>query len=123
VDEFFKEMACGDSIFWRFGLPLAIIFPRNFPEKFSNQQYKINPRGTYRGTIMFIRDNYITDACASKFKDMDGKILQMTSNIDNTCDGDLLCNEDKSVMAIFDEEDEESCAIQEGYELINCSTI
>lgn len=74
---------------------------------------------------MFIRDNYIIDTCVSKFKNMDGKILQTTSNIDKTCDGDLLCNEDKSVMVIFDEEDGESCAIQEEkqYELINCSTI
>ena len=74
---------------------------------------------------MFIRDNYIIDTCTSKFKVMDGKILQTTSNIDKTCDGDLLCNEDNSVMVIFNEEDDESCAIQEEnqYDLIICRTI
>jgi len=74
---------------------------------------------------MIIKEDYITDTCASDFKDMDGKILQMISNIDNTYDGDLLCDEDKSLMIILDEEDEESCAIQEEnqYDLITCRTI
>ena len=74
---------------------------------------------------MFIKEDYVTDTCASDFKDMDGKILQMISNVDKSCDGDSLCDEDKSVMVIFDEEDEDSCAIQEEnqYDLIICRTL
>jgi len=75
---------------------------------------------------MYIKEGYITDTCASDYKDKDGAILQMINNIDKTCDGDILCrDEDKSVMVILDEDDEESCAIQEDnqYELIICRTI
>jgi hypothetical protein len=74
---------------------------------------------------MFIKESYITETCVSNYKDMDGEISHMISNIDKTCDGDLLCDEDKSVMVIIDEEDEESCAIQEDtqYELISCRCI
>lgn len=74
---------------------------------------------------MFIKEDYITDTCVSDFKDMDGAILQMISNVDKTCDGDLLCDEDKSVKVILDEEDEDSCAIQEEnqYDLIICRTL
>lgn len=74
---------------------------------------------------MTIRETYMTDTCVSDFKDMDGEILKMISNIDKDCDGDLLCDEDKSVKVILDEEDEESCAIQEEnqYDLIICRTI
>lgn len=64
-------------------------------------------------TMNQTNQKYILDTCASGFKDLDGKILHMTNDIDKICDDDLLCDEDKSVMVIFDEEDEESCAIQE----------
>lgn len=72
---------------------------------------------------MFI--NYITDTCSSDYKDMDGAILQMIDNIDKTCDGDLLCDEDKSVKVILYKEEEDSAAILGGnqYELIICGDI
>lgn len=66
---------------------------------------------------MIIRENYITDTCVADFKDMDGDILKMISNIDNTFE----CGDgDKSVKVIIDEEDEDSAAILEEsqYDLI-----
>ena len=61
--------------------------------------------------MFFIKDSYITDTYATDYKYMDGKISQKTNNMDKTCDGDLLCYEDKSVLGIFDEEKEYSWSI------------
>ena len=74
---------------------------------------------------MIIREGYITDTCASDFKDMDGEILHMICNVDKTYDGDLLCDEDKSIKVIIDEENEDSAAILEEnqYDLIIYRTI
>lgn len=56
---------------------------------------------------------------------MDGAIFQMIDNTDKTCDSDLLCDEDKSVIVILDKEEEDSAAILGGnqYELIICGDI
>ena len=61
--------------------------------------------------MFYIRDSYITDTCAADYKDIDGEIFQKTNNVDKTCDGDILCDEDKSAMDIFNEESEYSWAI------------
>ena len=62
--------------------------------------------------MFFIKDSYITDTCVTDYKYMDGKMSQGTNNMDKTCDADVLCyDEDKSVIAIFDEEIEYSWGI------------
>ena len=66
---------------------------------------------------MYIRENYITDTCVIDFKDIDGEILKMISNVDNTFE----CGDgDKGVNEIFDEEYEHSEAILDDtqYDLI-----
>lgn len=62
--------------------------------------------------MFFIKDSYITDTCFTDYKYMDGKMSQGINNMDKTYDADVLCyDEDKSVMAIFDEEKEYSFGI------------
>lgn len=71
------------------------------------------------------RQPYITDTCVSGFKDLDGNILGMVCYIDADFGTEDLVDMDKGLREIWDEEDEESCAIQEEnqYDLIICRNI
>lgn len=70
------------------------------------------------------RQPYIIDTCVSGFKDLDGNIQGMVY-IDADFGTEDLVNIDKGVRDIWDEEDEDSCAIQEEnqYDLIICRSI
>lgn len=72
-----------------------------------------------------IRENYITDTCASDFKDLDGNILGMICYIDADFGTEDLVDMDKGMREIWDEEDEDSAAILEEnqYDLIICRNI
>mgnify|MGYP003480965846 CR=1 FL=1 len=75
--------------------------------------------------MFFIRENYITEACVSDYKDRGGTINQKICNIDYTLYCDVLCDSDNSVDEIWDEESDFSGEILEDnqYELIICRTI
>ena len=56
---------------------------------------------------------YITDTCVGDFKDMDGEIDIILSNIDMDLETDDLVDMDECMCEILDKEDEDSAVILE----------